>query len=420
MTQLESNRKWLLTIHCVNHRLELAVKSAMNDKYFKKAEKFYITNYYLLRNSGKLKSSLKEACQALGITYYVFPKIHGTRFVHQRKNGYTRLLHMWPALCTVYEDAQITTTNAKTRSKILGLLKKLRDTQEIFRVGATLHCVDLVAVTSLIFEREYLLPHEISASIKITINKIDDVIKKKASEMEYLNYFRISSAENGKCEIARRYPKPGHEKKKIENREFSNINVQGFTYRKKGLKGAASKVSKTAENLKEILSTRFDTFDLPIYKNMRFFDPKYWKAGEKSYGEDQIKYLYNHFQVPLDKHNFDLTKSLKEWQSFKILVEEAYSDFLALELWKVIITKRANEFPNLVLLAKLLMCISGSNSTVERAFSVLTQITTSLRVNLKHDVMEDIMIISCNNQAWSKSEKEEILEKAYAIYRSKR
>ena len=44
LTQLSETRPWLLKIHCTNHRIELAVKDAMDEKYFKKAERFYRNN----------------------------------------------------------------------------------------------------------------------------------------------------------------------------------------------------------------------------------------------------------------------------------------------------------------------------------------------------------------------------------------
>ena len=94
LTQLAENRPWLLKIHCVNHRVELAIKEATNVKYFKKAESFYRHNFYLLKNSGPLKASLKQACKALGVTYYNLPKCHGTRFINHRKRGFSKFIHL--------------------------------------------------------------------------------------------------------------------------------------------------------------------------------------------------------------------------------------------------------------------------------------------------------------------------------------
>jgi hypothetical protein len=81
LTQLKATRPWLVNIHCVNHRLELAIKDAMNQfKEFSLCDNFYTTLFYLLKNSGKLKESCKHATAALSIEFYTLSKITGTRF----------------------------------------------------------------------------------------------------------------------------------------------------------------------------------------------------------------------------------------------------------------------------------------------------------------------------------------------------
>ena len=80
LTQLKRERPWLITIHCANHRIELAAKSAFHISEFQANGEFYKTNYYLLKNSEKLQSQVIECARSLGIDYYRLPKIHGTRF----------------------------------------------------------------------------------------------------------------------------------------------------------------------------------------------------------------------------------------------------------------------------------------------------------------------------------------------------
>ena len=45
LTQLKNERPWLITIHCVNHRIELAVKEAMNIPFIREIENFYNSNF---------------------------------------------------------------------------------------------------------------------------------------------------------------------------------------------------------------------------------------------------------------------------------------------------------------------------------------------------------------------------------------
>ena len=86
----------------------------------------------------------------------------------------------------------------------------------------------------------------------------------------------------------------------------------------------------------------------------------------------------------------------------------------------MVLTNRKEEYPQLSLLAQLFLSISGSNSTVERAFSTLTQIITDHHISLKHKFIEDIMIIKCNDANRTEKEKEDIIEQAQEIYCEKR
>ena len=67
------------------------------------------------------------------------------------------------------------------------------------------------------------------------------------------------------------------------------------------------------------------------------------------------------------------------------------------KIWQNIVIHRKDEYPNVCLLVSLLTCLSGSNSTVERAFSFFTLLLSDRRLSLHHETMEDLMLIKCNN-----------------------
>ena len=71
----------MIKIHCVNHRVELAIKEAIAETEFSKVDDFYYSTTFLLKNSGKIKSEIKSAAHALNIQQYQLPKLMGTRFV---------------------------------------------------------------------------------------------------------------------------------------------------------------------------------------------------------------------------------------------------------------------------------------------------------------------------------------------------
>ena len=67
LTQLKLEQPWLITIHCVNHRIKLAVEATMNSPYIKDVEDFYKSTFNILKKSGALKAEVAAAAEAIGI-----------------------------------------------------------------------------------------------------------------------------------------------------------------------------------------------------------------------------------------------------------------------------------------------------------------------------------------------------------------
>ena len=74
---MKENRSCLITIHCVNYRLELALKDAVKEiPKFAECDKFYKNLFYLIKNSGKLITETKNAAALnIYVSYYTLNKI---------------------------------------------------------------------------------------------------------------------------------------------------------------------------------------------------------------------------------------------------------------------------------------------------------------------------------------------------------
>ena len=69
LTQMSENRDWLVKIHCVNHRVELAAKKVVNDSVFLQVEEFYLSIYFFHINFGRFKSECKHAAEFSGCRF---------------------------------------------------------------------------------------------------------------------------------------------------------------------------------------------------------------------------------------------------------------------------------------------------------------------------------------------------------------
>ena len=141
---------------------------------------------------------------------------------------------------------------------------------------------------------------------------------------------------------------------------------------------------------------------------MMWMGPQYWVA-DRDNGKEAIKKLSNVFAEPLEITGFVLKKALTELRSLQITAKAYYRNLLLKKMWEKFFTYRKTEFPNILLLAELVMCMSSSNSSIERSFSVLTTILTDRRLSMNHDTMEECILITGTDSIWSNQEREEIL-----------
>ena len=419
LTQMKRDRSWLLTIHCANHRVELAVKSSLSIVEFEAVEEFYKTNFQLLKNSGKIKAQVAECARNLGIHYYPMPKIHGTRFVNHRRRGFKNLLETWPAYTLAYENAVTDPRGmaANTCAKITGLLKKFKSYSFMCTVDVYLDLLEQLAPMSLVFEADTLMPYEVTSAVKRSILQLREKEDEIGKEGEFLDSYvsRYHVTEDG---VAKgQFTKAGHKKKKKQNREYVTVEFSMDGFKRDQCLGKIRGIKKKV--IPAVITTlkdRFASYDDEIFSKMRWIDPAFW-TSDKEFGIDDINIIASHFEEPLSLASFDISRALKEWKSFKNYVRSYYAKLPeAKPLWQSILCNRRQEFPNLCKLASLIISISGSNSAVERTFSVVTNILSDKRLSMRHNTINEALIVYGNDSLWSTEERESIIDRAVEIY----
>ena len=66
----------------------------------------------------------------------------------------------------------------------------------------------------------------------------------------------------------------------------------------------------------------------------------------------------------------------------------------------------ASEFKNLCSLAEICLCIGASNSTVERRFSLLSNILTDKHLRISHKAMENCLLVAANSVNFTSAERD--------------
>ena len=75
MKRMADERVWLVKIHYAKHHVELAVTEAIMSSKFKTVDNTYIIIFGLLKNLGKIKGIIQEACKSKNAQHFTLGKI---------------------------------------------------------------------------------------------------------------------------------------------------------------------------------------------------------------------------------------------------------------------------------------------------------------------------------------------------------
>ena len=78
-------------------------------------------------------------------------------------------------------------------------------------------------------------------------------------------------------------------------------------------------------------------------------------------------------------------------------------------MWQRLFTYHASEFKNVCSLSEICLCIGASNSTVERGFSLLSNILTDKRLRISHKAMENCLLVAANSVNFTSPERDQII-----------
>ena len=139
-----------------------------------------------------------------------------------------------------------------------------------------------------------------------------------------------------------------------------------------------------------------------------------------------INAFAQHFSIPLQSTLYDERQIPGEFKRSRVFVNLNFGSKIiegsitAKGIWKNLIRFRQDQFPNLSILARIVLVLLPSNTSVERCFSVLTSLLTDRRLPMSHATMEMIIRIHGNNRVWTDIERDEVLERAVDVHLKKR
>lgn len=337
--------------HCLNHRLELAVNDTMKDLNSINHFKSFIDSFYVLyNNSPKNTNEIKDVCNELNIIFVKVGRVLDTRWVASSWRAVNAVWKTFPALSKHFYNSSIDKTkDSKTRSKYLGLYKKLCSPEFLYDLSLMCDVLLELSNLSLNLQKQKITLMEANLNIKRSIRILESFKDNIGDHMKEVE---------------------------VANNDMIFKNVKLINYSKIVPIKKNQFITSICNNLKSRLLE--DTNDLSLMKDITVLDKSTWPVDiDIRYGEEEVKRLCKRFM--LNKNN--AISGLRVY-----IDEDKYPQ---------------DVFPELNNCIKTFPC---STAECERGFSVLNLICTDLRSTLSITNISNLMLININGpplKLWS-------------------
>ena len=406
--KLKEDAPWLIDIHCLAHRLELAFLELQ--RYCASVEKIYEVLHLTWKTyhfSPKSTRELKALADTMGINVLKPGQVTGTRWLphvsralkslikppkgdhHNDPSQYAAVLQHMEHLASTSQKADI-----KGRAKYIAAAMK-----DIHFLAFCHFLVDLFSIletVSLRFQQnDLILPSAVSL-LRETYAKVS-LLPKRAAPGGWLESFeKLVKKGDDKAlfqgvTVARsRQQKRGKESSDLQSEMEVAVKLckQGLQERFTNLLGASSeKPNKEKSTASSI-----------VY-DMLVFNVDAWPNDMDSlvdFGSDEVAHLVTWFRPVLESGGCRVEAVSREWESLKVMVKTHFQDMAYSRLWSTMLTKDPykSDYENVLHLVVLLLVLPISSTQCERAFSTQYRIKSATRSCLETETIEDLIRIS--------------------------
>lgn len=369
----EGNTPWVLTVWCLAHRLELAIKDAFKKTYMENVIEVLTLIYYFYKGSSKRNKEIKTIADVMDDHFLKPGKANGTRWVDHKLRAVSKLLKNWKLIVIHMKNyAEDVTNRGDDRAKAKGILKKLSEFKLVYYLHFIKDILSEVATVSLLFQRE-----DINVSSAVTKLQSSHVSLNDMLTNQGLNVTQFNTEIVGK---------------QYKQHTLHNVIAQETLTRQTGdiLKAVIKCMQSRFQNMHED----------PIYLACHAFDHKNWPDTDEAllhYGRDDILVVAEHFQTLLDNADCDVPAAQREWRELKIHIRRNnhFQAIHPLEVWRRISLEDVdlNNFSNILKIIHLTSLYPLSNASCERSFSAMKRIKSDWRCSLSNDTLDKLMRI---------------------------
>ena len=382
---------WLIAIHCLNHRLELAAKDTFKNTYMSEVTDLLKDLYLVYQKSPKRLRELRALAEALEADIRKLEKAFGTRWSQHRSKAIETLMHGYETIVAHLEAQAASSYGSKADAgRFKNYLKKLTSFKFVLHLLfyhillqplSTLSCHLQGESVNLLFAISTL------RSFYAQLEKL----KAKGQEREDTQESQVPPTELSKL----------IKSLNTETNEayYKGVKLSGRN-KQQILRAFKSSYDEHIDRLIECMKDRLgDLEEFEIFGALKILDIQAWPKEEdalRAFGVQEMSAITEHFEPLLSMKEFDSDSLSLEWGAFKDFCTSNLSHLSQTAIWSALCAESgyAAKYPNLALIVQLLLVLPASNAIVERGFSAMRRIKTDWRCNLAAGTLDHLMRIS--------------------------
>ena len=365
----------LIEMHCVAHKLELAILDAFKDESILTELKDLLQRIYKhYHYSPKALRELNELAQVLELSVLKPVSLLGTRWTPHLHRGLKVFLHNFAIIYTHFQNAaaQGNGASAVMQGRARKITTQMSDFKQVLFMHFMLDALDVVSHLSLVMQKDTVTLAEVKDSIECTRLSMQALVVRPGAK---LSQFLEAVGDHG-----------NHFKGVELNRQDGDIAA--FTRLKERVIGS----------MVAYVNTRFANVNTnDVIAAFDMFNTSLWPDRDDEltlYGEQELNTLVDHFKLLLERNDFDLELVDQEWQELKVCIKRNHSQLRMLPMWQRIFAEYSERFPNILMLVEIMLVLPLATACCERGFSTLKRIKSDWRSRLETETLDNLMRIS--------------------------
>lgn len=350
---------WLVVIHCVSHRFELAVKDAFKDTGCDAVVDMLLAMYVLYEKSNKRLRELKALGEIMHEHVLKPHKANGTRWVQHKSRACSAIIQDYAVIIAHLEaqTADDSNTPAADKARLKGYLRTLRSLKFV------LYLLYMKVILEPLGE---ICQHLQKASIDLlyaasclealysSLNKIIDGAATPTAEVlgDLANV--LAQAEVDPTKV------------KFSGIQLDRGAIPGIVTNFK------AQMTAVAEKVKESMINRFTDFEHDEkIKCLQLLDTRLWPRDNENlatFGVETLDTFIENFEGILTANEVDLAKLRQEWAKFKRFWLRNLTQKVREDLWETVLLYYSDVFPNFSHVVNILMVFPGRNDNTELLF----------------------------------------------------